>query len=370
MKISCEKKELLKGINIVMKAISGKAQLPIQRSILIKAEKGGLTLIAKDNELGIETFIDCVIDEIGSIAIDAKVFSDIVRGLDEENIVITSNENFMANIVCGRTNYNINCLDPESFELLKKFEKVNKIVIPKLLLKNAINMTIFSVAINGKNKIMSGELFKVSENKLTLVSLDGSRVSKKIVECETEGEFLENIIIPGKSLTELSKILDDDSKTNVEIYCYNQYVSFEFDSTKILTRLIDGEYFNIDPMLNIESEIKVNVNRKDLSSLIDRSLFMIRENDKKPVVIELKESILNLSIQTAIGSLDEEIDIKKDGNDLIVGLNPKYLLDILKSVDDEFVDIYFNGSKAPCIIKDKEETYIYLVMPINLKRDI
>lgn len=370
MKISCERKELLKAINIVMKAVSGKAQLPIQRSILIKAESIGLTLVAKDNELGIETFINCNVEKIGSIAIDAKVFSDIVRGLDGDNISISDDENLMTNIVCGRAKYKINCLDPESFELLKRFEKSNKIVIPKILLKNAINMTIFSVAINGKNRIMAGELFKVSENKLTLVSLDGSRVSKRIVECETSGEFADNIIIPGKSLVELSKILDDDSKTNVEIYCYNQYVSFEFDNTKILTRLIDGEYFNVEPMLNIQSEIKVNINRKDLSSLVDRSLFMIRENDKKPVVIELKEDVLNLSIHTTIGSLDEEIDIKKEGNDLIVGLNPKYLVDVLKSVDDEYVDIYFNGSKAPCIIKDEEENYIYLVMPINLKRDV
>lgn len=367
MKINCEKAELLRGINIVMKAVSSKSLLPISKCILLTVTEKGISLTGNDNELGIETIIKGQIQENGSIAIDAKLFYDIIKAFPAETVNLETDENLITKISCDKAKFELPCLSGEQFTLLPEFEKTNKITVSELLLKNAISKTIFSVALNEKNNIiMTGELFKVEENRLTLISLDGHRISKRIIECETNGSFLDNIIIPGKSLTELLKIMDDDSKANVDIFCSNHYVSFEFNDTKILTRLIDGEYFNFEAMLNVNSEIKININRKDLMSSIERALLMIRESDKKPVVLQIFDDSIILSINTTIGSMSEEIEIIKQGNDLTVGINPKFLIDILKSVDEETIDIYFNGSKAPCIIKDEKESYIYLFMPINM----
>lgn len=366
MKIRCDKTELIKGINIVMKAISTKTSLPILKCLLLIVKNNIITLISNDTELGIETNIVGNIEEEGQIAIDARLFYDIIRSMPDGEVDITTDENFIAKIVSGKSKFQLSCFDGNDFILLPDFEKTNKITTSQLLLKNSISQTIFSVPLNEKNKIMTGELFKVEENKLTIRSLDGHRISQRIIDCETSGSFLENIIIPGKSLIELSKIIEDDANSNINIYCAEKYVLFEFNETRILTRLIDGEYFNVDAMLKAESEIKVNINRRELSNSIERSLLMLRETEKKPVVLQIFDTSMILSIQTVIGSMDEEIEIEKQGNDLTVGINPKFLIDVLKSIDEERVDIYFNGSKAPCIIKNEEESYIYLFMPINM----
>lgn len=366
MKLYCDKSELIKSINISMKAISSKTSLPILKCLLLVAKDNKITLTSNDTELGIETNLNGNVEEEGQIAIDAKLFYDIIRSMPDGDVNITTDENFIAKIVCGKSKFQLSCFDGNDFVLLPEFEKTNKITISQLLLKNSINQTIFSVPLNEKNKIMTGELFKIEENKLTIRSLDGHRISQRIVECETSGSFLDNIIIPGKSLIELSRIMEDDANSNINIYCAEKYVLFEFNETRILTRLIDGEYFNVDAMLKSDSEIKVNINRRDLSDSIERSLLMLRETEKKPVVLQIFDKSMILSIQTTIGLMDEEIDIEKQGNDLTVGINPKFLIDVLKSIEEERVDLYFNGAKSPCIIKNEEETYIYLFMPINM----
>jgi len=174
------------------------------------------------------------------------------------------------------------------------------------------------------------------------------------------------VIIPGKTLNEISKILSGDISSMVNIYFTDKHALFEFDDTVVVTRLIEGEYYRIDQMLSSDYETKVNINKKELLSCIERASLLIRETDKKPIIIRIKDNNFELNINTSIGSMKEDMDIEMEGKEIVIGFNPKYLMDALRVIDDETVDIYLINPKAPCFIRDKDQTYIYLILPVNI----
>ena len=173
------------------------------------------------------------------------------------------------------------------------------------------------------------------------------------------------VIVPGKTLNEISKILSGEMDKIVNIYFTDKHILFSFDETTVLSRLIEGEYYKIEQMLSDNYVTKVTVNNKEFLSCIDRASLLIREVDKTPIVLNFENDNLELKINSTMGSMKEDIDIKKEGKDILIGFNPKFLMDALRVIDDETVDIYLFNPKAPCFIKDKEENYIYLILPIN-----
>ena len=211
---------------------------------------------------------------------------------------------------------------------------------------------------------MAGELFEVDGENLKLVSLDGHRISIRKVKLNESYPY-KKVIVPGKTLGEISKILGDSIEKMVNIYFTDKHVLFEFDKTTVVSRLIEGEYFSIDQMLSSDYETKISINRREFLDCIDRATLLVKEGDKKPVIVSVTDGKIELKINSAIGSMDEEIDIEKQGKDLMFGFNPKFLIDALRVIDDEIVDIYLVNPKAPCFIRDKESTYIYLVLPVN-----
>ena len=154
---------------------------------------------------------------------------------------------------------------------------------------------------------------------------------------------------------------DDD----VNIYFADNNILFEFDRTKVVSRLVEGEFFRIDNMLNVDYQIKFTINKREFLDCLDRSSLLIKESDKKPIKLTIEDNMLYLKIDSLIGSMNEEIEIHKEGNNIIIGFNPKFLIDALRVIDDETVDIYLVNPKAPCFIRDKEENYIYLILPVN-----
>ena len=173
------------------------------------------------------------------------------------------------------------------------------------------------------------------------------------------------MIVPGKTLSEIAKILTGGVDDEVLIYFGTNHILFAFEDTLVVSRLIDGEYFKIDNMLNNDYSTKLSVNKRDFLNCIDRSTLLVKESDKKPLIFTVEDSNLQLSMRSSIGSLCEDLGVAKEGNDIKIGFNPRFLLDALRVIDDENVDIYMMNPKAPCFIKDKEETYIYLILPVN-----
>ena len=227
-----------------------------------------------------------------------------------------------------------------------------------------IRQTIFSIAANENNKMMTGELFEIKDNMLRVVSLDGHRIAiRKMMLKETYED--RKIVVPGKTLIEISKILSGEVEDTVNLFFTSNHIVFEFDQTTVVSRLIEGEYFRIDQMLSSDYETKVKINKKELLSCIDRATLLVKESDKKPIIISINGNCMELKIDSQIGSMKEEIDIEKEGKDLMIGFNPKFLIDALRVIDDETITIYLVNPKAPCFIRDEQESYIYLILPVN-----
>ncbi|MBR5116721.1 MAG: DNA polymerase III subunit beta, partial [Lachnospiraceae bacterium] len=173
------------------------------------------------------------------------------------------------------------------------------------------------------------------------------------------------VVVPGKTLSDLSKILSDSTEDKTDIYFTDKHVMFSFDRTVVVSRLIEGDYFNIEQMLSSDYETKMTISRKEMLESIDRATLLVKEGDKKPVILGIGESEMELRINSTIGSLNEKIAITKQGKDLMIGFNPRFLIDALKAIEDETVDIFFVNPKAPCFIRNQEESYTYLILPIN-----
>ena len=364
MKIVSSKSDLLKSVNIVMKAVPSKTTMPILECILIDASANEIKLTSNDMELGIETKVTGDILEKGIIALDAKIFSEIIRKLPENDIVIETDAKLQATITCEKAKFNISGKSGEDFSYLPYVEKNDSIALSQFTLKEVIRQTIFSIAANENNKMMTGELFEINENELKVVSLDGHRISIRKIELkDTYGH--KKVVVPGKTLTEVSKILSGEVEDEVRLFFTNNHIVFEFDQTTVVSRLIEGEYFRIEQMLSSDYETKVEINKKELLDCIDRATLLVKESDKKPIIIQISDDAMELKINSQIGSMDEEIDITKEGKDILIGFNPRFLIDSLRVIDDENVTLYLVNPKAPCFIKDEKETYIYLILPVN-----
>lgn len=364
MKIVCTKSNLLNGVQIVSKAVPSKTTMSILECILIDSRNGEIKLTANDMELGIETTIDGEILEKGMIALDAKIFLEIVRKLPDNEIVIETDDFYKTSITCEKAKFNIIGKSGEDFSYLPEIEKIDHVMVSQFTLKEVIRQTIFSISDNDNNKLMTGELFEINNNTLKVVSLDGHRISIRKIDLKNHYDN-KKVVVPGKTLSEISKILPGDMDKDVNIFFTDKHILFEFEQTVVVSRLIEGEYFNIDQMLSSDYETKVKINKKELLSCIDRATLLVKEGDKKPVIINITDNYMQLKMNSTVGSMDEEIDITKEGKDLMIGFNPKFLIDALRVIEDEEVDLYMVNPKAPCFIRNAEESYIYLILPVN-----
>lgn len=364
MKITCSKSSLLNGVNIVSKAVPNKTTMSILECILIDASGNDIKLIANDTELGIETTISGIISEKGKIALDAKILSEIVRKLPDSDIYIECDNSLKTYIKCEKADFTIIGKPADEFTYLPKVERLDSIIISQFTLKEVIRQTIFSIADNDNNKMMTGELFEISGDNLRVISLDGHRISIRKINLKNSYDN-KKVIVPGKTLNDISKILPGDADKDVTIFFTGKHIIFEFDNTIVVSRLIEGEYFNVDQMLSSDYETKVTINKKNLLDSIDRSLLFVKEGDKKPIIMNIKDEDVEIKITSAVGSMDESINISKQGKDIMIGFNPKFVMDALKVIDDEDINIYLVNPKAPCFIKNSEESYIYMVLPIN-----
>ena len=364
MKLICSKSNLLHGVNIVSKAVPTRTTMAILECILIDASANEIKLTANDMELGIETKIEGEIAERGVIALDAKIFSEIVRKLPDSDVTIETDASFKTTITCEKAKFNIVGKSGDDFSYIPYIERNEPIVMSQFTLKEVIRQTIFSIADNDNNKLMTGELFEIEENDLKVVSLDGHRISIRNIELKNNYSH-KKVVVPGKPLQEVSKILPGRAEDEESIFLTDNHIVFEFENTTVVSRLIEGEYFKIEQMLSSDYETKVKINKRELLDCIHRATLLVKEGDKKPIIMNITDGTMELKINSFIGSMNEDIDIAKEGKDILIGFNPKFFIDALRVIDEEEVTLYMVNPKAPCFIKDDEGTFIYLILPVN-----
>jgi DNA polymerase-3 subunit beta len=287
-----------------------------------------------------------------------------VRKLPDNDVTIVSDESFKTVITCEKAKFNIIGKSGDDFSYLPYIEKNESIVISQFTLKEVIRQTIFSIADNDNNKLMTGELIEINGNQLKVVSLDGHRISIRYIEMKDSYDH-KKVVVPGKTLQEVSKIIPGGVDDEVVIYLTNNHIVFEFDDTTVVSRLIEGEYFKIDQMLSSDYETKVKINKRELLDCIDRATLLVKEGDKKPIIMNITDGCMELKINSFIGSMNEEIDIEKEGKDIMIGFNPKFFIDALRVIDEEEVSLYMVNPKAPCFIRDDAGKFTYLILPVN-----
>ena len=247
-------------------------------------------------------------------------------------------------------------------------EKQEAVLVSQFSLRNMINQTIFSTANGENNKRMAGEYFEIKDNLFSITSLDGHRISIRktfLKDSYTE----QSAIVPKEVLSDLAKILTGDIEDMVEMYFSGQYLLFHYENTTVVTQLVEGEYFHVKQMLSTDYETSISVNRKQFMENIDRARILARDNDKNPLIFKITENYLFLKIISDLGRMDAEIPIKKEGNELMIAFNPNFLMDALQNIEEEEVSLYFTIPRSPVFIRDKEESYIYMILPVNFNAD-
>ena len=372
MKIVCYKDKIIKALNSVVKGVASKTTMPILEGILIQTNDNEIKLTTYDLEIGIEYVMECDVKEQGSTVVNAIMFSEIIRKLPDSEIKITINENNLLVIECEGSLYKLSTMNAEEFPELPKIEVENSLETEQIVLRNMIKKTIFAVSNEENRPIFTGCLFETKNNKLNIVAIDGFRmgwVSKTLLK-DTENF---KAVIPGKTLNEVNKILND-SFDYIRIGISKNQGIFEMENCKIVTRLLDGEFLNYESVVPANWETRIRVNKNLLQGCLERvsliSSSSIEKEKKYPVKINIEIGKITLSCTNQTGDAKEEMYLETEGKNLEIGVNPKYFLDALKAIDDEEVFIEFGSNISPCIIRPIEvieNEYVYMILPVRLK---
>ena len=367
MKTICSRDALLNAINTVLKAVSTRTTLPILECILLKAHNNEFKLTSNNLELGIESAsIDSEIQEEGSVALEARIFSEIIRKVEGDQVFITVDEENKTEIKCGNSEFKIMGQAGDEFPALPMVEKSNEIIILQNDLKNLIRQTIFSIAVDESKPILTGELIELKNNFMEVVSVDGYRISYKKAPVTSMNEGIK-VIVPGKTLSEVVKILSSEEEEKASIYFTDKHILFDIGGSTVVSRLLEGEFIKYEQSFTEDCKTKIIVNKNELISSLERACLISRDVRKTPVKLSILFNKLVITSNTELGTSYDEIGVDTEGDDLDIAFNPKYLIDALKAIDDEKVLIQFTTSLSPCIIKPLDgDSYKYLILPLRM----
>ncbi|MSR91681.1 DNA polymerase III subunit beta [Inconstantimicrobium porci] len=364
MIFTCNKQDLQDAILIAQKAITGKSTLPILEGILIKAQENTLTLIGSDKDVSIETKLVADIKQPGDIVIDSKIFGEIIRKLPNDKITIETLDKNTVQITCLKSVFNIVYMDANQFPELPMINENQIFSIPQSTLKNMIKGTSFAITQDESRPILQGILFEVNDGHLNLVALDGYRLAIRTELLDTSNSI--NAVIPGRTLIEVAKILED-SDENVNITFTTNHILFSLENTKVISRLLEGEYIKYNSLLPQEYKLLVNVKRQDLQNGIERASLMSTDSNSNLIKLNIESDTIIITSNSQLGKVREEVAIDLQGESLQIAFNSRYILDILKNMEAEEIVMEFTSSVSPCILKDKEsDNCKYLVLPVRL----
>lgn len=367
MKFSCEKALLQAAISTTSRAVSPKSSIPALEGILLEAGSD-LRLTGYNLETGIRTIVPADIREEGTLVLGARLFGEIIRKLPDD-IVTFQAENYMVNIKCGMSEFNILGTDPEEFPELPTVEYQNSLILPQSKLKAMISQTLFAVSDNESRPIHTGSLFEVDGNGLTIVSVDGYRLALRHEAIDKkEGAETFSFVVPGAALSEVEKIcsyVDEPASVTQGA----RHVMFKVGDTMLVSRRLEGEFLAYRQAIPRNNTIHVEGDTRALLSSIDRVSLIISDKLKSPLRCVFDSNLLKISTKTAIGDAYDECPLSGDGGGLEIGFNNKYLMDALKAAPADKVRLELTTGVSPCVIlpTEGEENFLYMVLPVRLK---
>lgn len=369
MHIVCNQKNLSQKISICQKATSNKTTNDILKGILIIAKEKTLKLIGYDLEIYIETTSDDVeIIKEGKIVVNSRLFGDIIRKLPDTLIEIIVENNIMY-IKYNNSKFEINCENAQDFPSIPNLDCKNKYEIPKNLLKSMIKQTSFATSTDTTKPILMGELLEIQKEKISLVAIDGYRLSVRSCINQNNLDY-DKCIISSKSLNDINSLLPN-SNDLVEIEFDDKYCLFKFEDIKIIARTLEGEFVDYKKLLPKEYSTKIKINKKEIVDSLERASLLSQMQKSNLIKLSIREDILLITSNSDKGSIYEEVKINLEGELLDIAFNSRYLIEGIKNIESEEITIEFTTNVNPCIVKPVDNIdYTYLLLPVRISSSI
>ncbi len=368
MKFSVNKQEITEAVNNLQRSVSTKAAIPALEGILIQTEDQTLRMSAYNMEIGLSTVIPALIGESGKIVLSAKLFGDIVRRMPADTLDFSIDEKNIATIRSGMSEFTIIGIPAEDFPEFPSFENDSVINLPANLLKSMIGQTLFAVSESDTKPIHQGSLFNIVNGTLDVVSVDGYRLAVRTEKIDYPSDTY--FVIPGKTLSELLKILPD-SDTNVTLYVGLRNIRIETDGYTLFSSLFEGEFLDYHAAIPANSTTNLVVNTREFINSVERVSLLITEKLKSPVRCICDSGEIRISCATAIGKASDAISAEIDGAPVEIGFNSKYLLDALRNADCDEVLVQMSGPLSPMKVLPREgNSFLFLVLPVRIRSDV
>ena len=363
MRFTCDKTNISVALQTVTKALSSKTTIPVLDGIYIEVQDNKVKLICSDSSITIQTFFSAVVDTPGKVLVPGRLFYEIIRKCPDGEIEFLLEETGVK-ISTLKSVTKVVTMDVSQYPLLPSFLADMTTNLNNGSFKQMVKGCIFAVAdeANAIKPILTGVSCEFKDNEIRFVALDGFRLALLKGEISAdEGQA----IIPGRSLDEISKILDNDEE-NCEFSISDTYVKVIYNDTTIIVRVLDGEYFHYENILPKDYKIRAKVKKHDLYSAIDRASLMAREGKDNLLKFSIDKDQLIITSNSQVGDVKEEVDIWQEGGPLKIAFNAKFLMDALKNIDDEEIYMDFNTQTTPCTFKPiNGEKFLYLFSPVR-----
>ncbi len=366
MIVTIEREKILEAVNHLSRIVSSKTSLPILEGILISAERGKVTLISYNLEMGIKKEIYASTEQEGDIVINAKILADILRRMDGLSVEISTDDRLMCHIKSGAANFDIMGMAASDFPEMPSVAEKDKIALGGEIIKNMVRRTIFAVAQNeGTRPILTGINITFCEGTVKFVAIDGFRLAIRQEKLNINENA--NLIVSGKAIGELVKLINDEDE-DVEIYINDNLICFKTGGYSFISRLLEGNFVDYKKTVPENYKQRIFVKTRELIDTIERISLVINDTFSTPVRCILSEDNIVFSCTSSIGRATENFPITLEGEEFEIGLNSRYLIEALKAAECDTVKIEFGGPSSGVLIKPTEnEDFLYMIMPMRLK---
>ena len=366
MKFTCEKEVLQNACSAAIRAVPSKSPIQALEGFKIDADSM-LKITGYDLKKGIYTSVEADIAEPGSMVVNAKLFSEMIRRMPDGNVTVTCSADDKINVRCGKIKYNMSGMDADSYPELTQFDTVNTVVLPQKVLKSMINQTLYAVSKDEIRPVYTGSLVEISGDELTIVSVDGYRLAKRTEKIE--GSQIENcsFVVPGFTLSDIEKFCGGEGDVTVSVG--DKYISFEIGETVVISRRLEGEFLNYKKSVPTDFRFEVSVSRAELMSVIERVALFLSERNGYPVRMTFNENSIECNCSTSIGVAQDSCMCEGSGDGLEIGFNDRYFIEALKAADEDELKLCLNTASSPCVIKaaNGSEKFVFMILPVRLR---
>jgi DNA polymerase III subunit beta len=365
VKAICGRKELFEGVQTAGRAVSSRSSLPILGHLLIRSEDDRLRIAATDLEIGMECSVPANVEAHGCLTAPARILTEVLSALPDTEVVLSVDESNVVNVKCGSSDYTILGLPAEDFPMLPEVKDDISFRIERAVLREAIRKTIFAVSTEEARPQLTGILLLLGDNSVRMVSTDTHRLSLQdsaIVSSQGETQA----IVPHRAMSELSRLLSDE-EGEVTVNISSSQILFKLGDMSLVSRLIEGQFPNFERVIPTEHDRKLTIPTADLLQGMRRVAIVARENSNRAVLRTVDGKLVVTAESGSVGKAYEEVEVIKEGEDMEMAFNARYLVDVLSVMDTEAVDLELSGSLSPGVIRGQGgEDFLYVVMPMQI----